>query len=122
VHIPIAFARRGGRKALITPDGSPAPASLRPCANSALITAFARAFRWRKQLETGAYATVAEIATAEGINDSYASRLLRLTLLAPDIVEGILNHQSAGAAVLQRMLRPFPVEWTSQRLLLSRSA
>ena len=122
VHIPIAFARRGGRKALITPDGSPAQAPLRPQTNSALTTALARAFRWRKQLETGVYTTIAEIAAAEGINDSYASRILRLTLLAPDVVEAILNDQWRGPADLQRMLRPFPVEWANQRLLLSWSA
>ncbi len=118
VHIPIVFTRRGGRKALIVPDGSPAPTRVCPQANNALIIALARAFRWRKQLEAGVYATVAEIAAAEGINDSYASRVLRLTLLAPDIVEGILNDTRVGAADLQRMLRPFPVEWASQRFPL----
>ena len=121
VHIPIAFVRRGGRKALITPDGSPAPVPQRPYTSSALITALARAFRWRKQLETGVYATIGEIAAAEGINDSYASRILRLTLLTPDIVEAILNHQSTDVT-LGRLLQPFPVEWASQRRLLPKSA
>ena len=121
VHIPMAFARRGGRKALITPDGSPAQAPLRPQTNSALTTALARAFRWRKQLETGVYAAVAEIAAAEGINDSYASRILRLTLLAPHIVEAILDGLQSTDMTLGRLLRPFPVEWASQRRLLSKS-
>ena len=120
VHIPMAFARRGGRKALITTDGSPAQAPQRPHTNSPLITALARAFRWRKQLETGVYATVAEIAAAEGINDSYASRILRLTLLAPDIVEAILDGRQSTDMTLSRLLRPFPVEWASQRRLFSR--
>ena len=122
VHIPITFARRGGRKALITPDGSPAQAPQRPHTNSPLIAALARAFRWRKQLETSVYATVAEIAAAEGINDSYASRILRLTLLAPDIVEGILDGRQTTDMTLGRLLRPFPMEWASQRRLFSRSA
>ena len=121
VHISITFGRRGGRKTLITPDCSSGAAPLRPQANSALITALARAFRWRKQLEAGVYATIAEIAAAEKIDDSYASRILRLTFLAPDIVEGILNPESIGTAALRQMLRPFPVEWASQRLLLSQA-
>jgi hypothetical protein len=115
VHIPIAFARGSGRKALITPGGSPTRAPLRPHANGALITALARAFRWRKQLETGVYATVAEIAAAEGINDSYASRILRLTLLAPDIVEVILDRRHPTGITLDRLMRPFPVAWERQR-------
>jgi len=121
VHIPMAFARRGGRKALITPDGSPARAPQRPHTNSPLVTALAHAFRWRKQLETGAYATIAEIAAAEGINDSYTSRILRLTLLAPHIVEAILDGHQSTDVTLGRLLRPFPVEWASQRRLLSKS-
>lgn len=120
VRIPMAFIRHAGRKAVLTPEGSLAPARPWPRTNNALITALARAFRWRTQLEAGVYGTVAEIAAAEGINDSYASRILRLTLLAPDIVEGILNNQWVGGANLRGLLRPFPVEWTSQPIFLSR--
>ena len=58
--------------------------------DSALLKALARGFRWRKLLETGDFATIEEIADAENINSSYVSRLLRMTLLAPEIVEGIL--------------------------------
>jgi hypothetical protein len=48
-------------------------------------------------LESGSHATIAEIAAAEKINASYVGRVLRLTLLAPDIVEAILGGAAAGA-------------------------
>ena len=48
-----------------------------------MIKAVARAFRWRRMLETGRFATINELAAAESINSSYVSRVLRLTLLAP---------------------------------------
>ena len=72
----------------------------RPRIDNAMVKAIARAFRWRKMLETGTYTTVAEIAAAEKINASYVGRVLRLTLLSPEIVEAILDgRQPAGVAV-----------------------
>jgi hypothetical protein len=88
VRVPMAFIRRGGRKLVISPNGVSTLAPLRPQVDNTMVKALARAFRWRKWLETGAFATVGEIAAAEKINPSYVSRVLRLTLLAPDIVEG----------------------------------
>jgi hypothetical protein len=87
----VVLPKRGGRKFVITPSGvSPAPSS-RPRVDGTLIKALARVFRWRKLLETGAYAMIDEMAAAEKINASYVCRVLRLTLLAPDIVEEILD-------------------------------
>src|SRR5450759_4651772 len=69
-----------------------------------------RAFRWRKLLETGVYATVEEIAAAEKINSSYVSRVLRLTLLAPTIVEAVLDgRQPAEMTTRLEPLAPFPL-------------
>jgi hypothetical protein len=115
VRVPISLRRRGGRKLVITPDGYRPWAPPRAHVDSALVKALARAFRWRKLLETGVYATVDEIAAAEKINDSYVSRVLRLTLLAPDVVETILNGRQAAALQLDAFLRPIPVEWELQR-------
>jgi hypothetical protein len=66
-------------------------------------------------LENGTYATIAEIAAAEKINGSYVGRVLRLTLLAPDIVEAILTGRQPTGLQLDRLLRPFPVGWPDQR-------
>ena len=92
VRIPIMIRRRGGRKLVLAPYGTPETRPMfRRQVNNAMVKAIARAFRWRKMLETGTHATIAEIAATEKVNDSYVGRVLRLTLLAPDIVEAILG-------------------------------
>ena len=80
-----------------------------------LIKAVARAFRWRRMLETGRFATVKELAAAEKINSSYVSRVLRLTLLAPDIVEAILDGRQPEGMTLPGLMKPCPVEWAPVR-------
>jgi hypothetical protein len=80
-----------------------------------MVKAIARAFRWRDMLESGEYATIREIATAEKINETYVGRVLRLTLLAPDIVEAILNGRQPKGLQLDGLMRRFPVGWTAQR-------
>ena len=80
-----------------------------------LIKAVARAFRWRRMLETGRYSTIDEIAAAEKINDSYVSRVLRLTLLAPDIVEAILDGRQPEGMTLPGLLKGVPVAWEGQQ-------
>ena len=77
--------------------------------DNAMVKAIARAFRWRKLLETGEYAKVAEIAEAEKINMCYVSRILRLTLLAPNIVEAILDRRQPAEMTLAALMEPFPV-------------
>ncbi len=114
VRVPMAFAKRGGRKLVIAPDGVSTVASVRPRIDNTMIKALARAFRWRKLLETGVYATVEEIAAAEKINASYVGRVLRLTLLAPDIVEAILDGRQPAHITLAILMRPFGVGWRAQ--------
>jgi hypothetical protein len=83
-----------------------------------MVKAIARGFRWRKLLETGVHANVEDIASAENINASYISRVLRLTLLAPDIVEAIMDGRQGSEITLAALMKPFPVEWAAQRSLL----
>jgi hypothetical protein len=85
-----------------------------PHVDSTLIKAIARAFRWQKMLETGRYATIKEIAKTEKINPSYVSRVLRLTLLAPAMVEAILEGRAKAAPTLAEAMKVFPVEWARQ--------
>jgi hypothetical protein len=80
-----------------------------------MIKALARAFRWRKLLETGAFATVQEIAAAEKLNASYVGRVLRLTLLAPDIIEAILDGRQPAGLTLASLMQPFAVGWEAQK-------
>ena len=74
-----------------------------------MVKAIARAFRWRDMLESGTHATIAEIAVAEKINETYVGRVLRLTLLAPDIVEAIPNGRQPAEVTLAVLMRPFSV-------------
>src|SRR5581483_7592130 len=91
VQIPLRLRQRGGRKLVVTPDGTSGWTAPRARVDSAMVKAIARAYRWRRLLETGVYGTITELAAAENINQSYVCRILRLTLLAPDIVEAILD-------------------------------
>jgi hypothetical protein len=113
VRIPMRSQCRGGRKRIVAPDGSAIVPSSQPQPDGTLVKALARAHRWRRMLEGGAYGTLAEMADAERISRSYVSRILRLTLLAPDIVERILDGRPMAG--LPQLLRPFPVEWERQR-------
>jgi hypothetical protein len=88
--------------------------------DNATIKALARAFRWRKLLETGAYGTIEELAAAEKINSSYVSRILRLTLLAPATVEQILAGHLHPRVTLFKIMQPFPSAWDQQLAELSR--
>ena len=114
VEVPFTIRKRGGRKQVITPDGASAWASPRTRIDNTMIKAIARGFRWRKFLETGVYGTIEEIAAAEKINSSYVSRLLRMTLLAPDIVEAILDGRQPAEMTLAVLMRPVPVGWEEQ--------
>jgi hypothetical protein len=120
VRVPIAIRRRGGRKLVLAPDGADVTAA--PVArhvDNAMVKAIARAFRWREMLEDGTHATIAEIAGAEKINESYVGRVLRLTLLAPDIVEAIVDGRQPADVTLAVLIKPFAVEWTEQRRMNS---
>ena len=113
VRIPMRFQHRGGRKRIVAPDGSEIVPTSKPHPDGALVKALARAHRWQRILESGEYATLAELADAERISRSYVSRVLRLTLLAPDIVERILDGRPTAS--LPQLLKPFPVEWEKQK-------
>jgi hypothetical protein len=115
VRIPLTFRKRGGRKVVIAPYGSDSWAPPRPRIDNTMVKAIARAFRWWKLLETGTHTTVAEIAAAEKINASYVGRVLRLTLLSPEIVEAILDGRQPADLQLEDLLRRFPVGWREQR-------
>jgi hypothetical protein len=113
VRITMRFQRRGGRKRIVAPDGTELAPTSKPQPDGTLVKALARAHRWQRMLESGEYATLAEMADAERISRSYVSRVLRLTLLAPDIVERILDGRPTAG--LPQLLKPFPVEWEKQR-------
>ena len=118
VRVPFTIRKRGGRKLAIAADGSTL-APLRQRIDSTLIKALARAHRWNRLLESGRYVSAAELAAAEKINPSYVSRVLRLTLLAPDIVEAIIEGRQQDGIEADVLLRPFSADWDEQRSALT---
>jgi hypothetical protein len=132
VHVPMTFTIRGGRKMVISEvsqatDEKPSPsleardrprASFRPVpgqrTENALLKALARAHRWRRMIEGGEYASITELAKAEKVNQSYACRMLRLTLLAPCVIVEILNGQPESDLMLKQLMKPLPINWDDQ--------
>ena len=110
LYVPFRVVKRGGRKEMQVPDGVEQPRRT----DNTLVKALARAFRWKGLLESGEYATIGELAEREGIAPSYMTRVLRLTLLAPDIIEAILDGTQGPEVTLARVLEPFPSKWAAQ--------
>jgi hypothetical protein len=110
VHVPFRFAKRGGRKEMVLPAGVPVTREI----DNTLVKALARAFRWKRMLESGEYATIAELAERERMAPSYLTRVLRLTLLAPGVVEAILDGTQGAEMTLAGLLDGVPVEWKWQ--------
>jgi hypothetical protein len=116
VVVPMTIRRRGGRKQIIGPDGAAvqvggdAAGVAETRGDPALVKALARAFRWRRMLEEWQYGSIRELAAAEGVDRSYVGRVLNLTLLAPDVVEALLNGRKAVGATLSSMMDPSPVK------------
>jgi hypothetical protein len=100
----------------VTPDGPElAP---RPRVDNAMVKALARAFRWRKMLDEGVYATIEELAKTKGIAKTYVSQVLRLTLLAPELVEAIPDGRQPVDLQLEDLLDGFSLEWEEQQARL----
>ena len=112
IHIPFQITKRGGRKEMVLPAGAQLQ---RPRTDNTVVKALARAFRWKRLLETGAYTSVSDLAEKEKIGLSYLTRVLRMTLLAPDIVDAILDGRQGDGIDLATLAAPFPNEWSAQR-------
>jgi hypothetical protein len=115
VRVPLTIRRRPGRKTVVTPVRDGGEAALPTRADPALVKALARAFRYQRLLDEGRYASISEMAAAERIERGYLGSLLRLTLLAPDIVEAILDGRRALDLGSAGLLEPLPAGWERQR-------
>jgi hypothetical protein len=112
------FQRRSGRKRIVAADGSAIMPNSKPQPDGTLVKALARAWRWQRMLDDGVYASVSDIGDTEKISKSYVSRIPRLALLAPDIIEIILAGRSEQALMLEQLERPLPASWERQRRLV----
>ena len=114
VRVPLTIRRWPGRKMVVTPVQQDVPAVVTR-ADPALVKALARAFRYQRLLDEGRYASISEMAAAERIERGFLGTLLRLTLLAPDIVEAILDGRQPEGMTLPGLMESSPVEWERQR-------
>ena len=114
LHVPFRVVKRGGRKEMQLPEGATQPRRI----DNTLVKALARAFRWKRMLESGEHTTIAELAERERIASSYMTRVLRLTFLAPGIVEAILDSRQPTKFQLDDLLVALPGEWEEQRRML----
>lgn len=114
VRVQLKIRRRPGRKTVVTPLPGTGEAAIQTRADPALLKALARAFRYQKLLDEGRYASISEMAAAERIERGYLGSLLRLTLLAPALVEELMEGRAGSAPSLPTLLQPFPEIWEHQ--------
>jgi hypothetical protein len=115
VRVPLTIRHRPGRKTVVAQGGVADDAAIRTQSDPAMVKALARAFRWKRMLEDGPYASISEIAAAEKIDRGYVGSIFRLTLLAPDVIEAIFDGLQPLGLGLPQLLKPFPLEWDRQR-------
>jgi hypothetical protein len=115
IRVPLPAKRRGARKFVVGPGGI-AWTGRRVVVDNTIVKALGRAHRWKAMLESGEYSSVTDLAKAEKINLSYLCRILRLTLLAPEFVEAILNGRHSPGLQLSDLLRPISVIWSEQQI------
>jgi hypothetical protein len=119
VRVPLKIWRRPGRKAVVTPLAAEGSSGIIPTrGDPALVKALARAFRYQRLLDEGRYASISEMAAAEKIERGYLGSLLRLTLLAPALVEDIMDTRTRYTPSLPEMFKPFPEIWERQHELM----
>jgi hypothetical protein len=118
VRVPLAIRRRAGRKTIVMPAGEQGVQAVTTRADPALVKALARAFRYQRLLDEGRYASISEMAAAERIERGYLGTLVRLTLLAPDIVESVLDGRLPQRMRLPQFRDPLPEFWEDQRQIL----
>lgn len=117
VRVPFRSVRRGGRKLIITPENAPAlkRPDAEPEVDPVLLKAIMRAWRWRRAIEDGWAASITEIAEREGLTDSFVTRMLALTTLAPDILQDVLDGRQPPSLTLQKVVGAVSPSWREQR-------
>lgn len=121
VRVPLKIRRRPGRKMVVTPVVQEGAATVRTRTDPALMKALARAFRYQRLLDEGRYASITDMAEAEKIDRGYLGRILRLALLAPDVVEHVLDGAGIPEASAGRLLEAVPADWKQQRVIIGMS-
>jgi len=117
MHVPFRLVKRGGRKEMVLPADRPTPRTT----DDTLVKALARAFRWKRMLESGEFGTISDLARHEGIAAPYLTRVFRLAFLAPEVVEAILDGRQPADLTLETLREPAPAQWQDQMSWLRRN-
>ena len=115
IHVPMQLKRRGGRKLIVLPPNANQHQKAAARRDMTLVNGIAKAYHWQAIYERGKYASLAYFFEKHGLNKSYAARVMRLNLLAPDIRMSILDGLQPKGLNLIDLMRPFPPEWQEQR-------
>ena len=109
IFIPMQLQRKGGRKTILNPLGTQVNPDRNAEQDLALLTALVRAHKWKRMLASGEFANQKELMEREQLaSHTYVTRILRLTLLAPDIQEAILMGTHPANLSLADLMDPFP--------------
>lgn len=113
---PMQLKRRGVERRLIVGERNRPAATV----DLPLLKAVARAHRWFHELSSGRASSLAQIATREGLGVRYVGRLIRLALLAPDVVESIVQGRQPATLTAEALTRrvELPLEWSAQKAAL----
>ena len=117
IRIPMRFKKRGSRKEIIAPEGLDSALPDAGPVQQPIVTALARARRWQEMLDTGEVGSLTALAEKMDADRSYVARILRLNLLAPDIIEAILAGREPSGLSLAKLTQTLPVLWHEQREL-----
>ncbi len=121
IRMPVCFKRRSSRKMIIAPSGAGVLLntvdlkSAKP--DQSFVSALVKAFQWQDLVDQGVYASPKELAEKENIEVTHVYRLIRLTMLAPDIIEAVLDGTQPRTLTMQNIVRGFPISWKEQRAL-----
>lgn len=119
IHIPMLIKRMRGRKMIIAPEALDGKVDKAPVpVQSAIVQALAGAYAWTERLESGTSNTIGQLAQELEIDSSFLTRIMKLTSLAPDIIETILNGEEPSGLSLTTLLKGFPEDWEEQRKVL----
>ncbi len=116
IQVPVCFKKQGVRKLVFAPPGAQdQDLSMARQADPNMILALIKAWRWQKMIDAGRCRNVAELAEKEKITTSYASRILRLNSLAPDIKQAILDGRQPKSLRVIDLMPVFSEVWDEQR-------
>jgi hypothetical protein len=112
VVIPLSIRKRNGRPKILPPEDHSAQEDRTQ--DPHVLRAIARAWKWRRQLESGAVSTIQDIAAAEKVSDRFVSRMMRLAYLSPEVLEHLVIRRVPPSLSLNDLVTVADRPWAEQ--------